>query len=240
MRFTVTIQLNQSEIPKDRSRIFLSLIKFWLEKENPELFHKLYGSKATIRKDFTYSLFLGDCKFKREIIEIPDKQAFLNLSSYDLGLGIHIYNALLKGKGHIYSYKDLSMCIRDIQLQKEKLISTDLAFFQTMSPCVVREHHEKTNRDWFYSLSEEKGRKLFLQNVQIQVVETLPEAKEDVQEMKIKVFKNKEVKVKHYGIEVLANICELEIKAKPYILDYLYKAGIGSLKSTGFGMLKVR
>lgn len=240
MRFTVTIQLNQSEIPKDRSRIFLSLIKFWMEKENPELFYKLYGSKATIRKNFTYSLFLGKCNFKRETIEIPNKQIVLNLSCYDLELGIHIYNALLKGKNHSYFYKDISMCITNIKLQKEKLISTDVAFFQTMSPCVVREHNEETNRDWFYSLLESKGQQLFLQNLQIQIVDTFPEAKDEVQAMEIRVLKNKEVKVKHYGIEVLANICELEIKAKSYILDYLSKAGIGSLKSTGFGMMKVK
>ena len=34
--------------------------------------------------------------------------------------------------------------------------------------------------------------------------------------------------------EVLANICMFEMKAKPYILEYFYKAGIGSFKSTGF------
>lgn len=240
MRFTVIIQFDRYEIPKDRSRMFLSLIKFWLKKENPELFDKIYGSGATIRKDFTYSLFLGQCTFKKEIIEIPDKRVFLNLSVYDLRLGIHIYNALLKGKGNTYSYKGIAMFISDIQLQKEKTIFTDTALFQTMSPCVVREHNKETNRDWFYSLSETKGQELFIQNIRIQILETFPEAKEDVQELKIKVLKNKEVKVKHYGIEVLANICELEIRAKSYILDYLYKAGAGSLKSTGFGMLKVR
>ena len=59
----------------------------------------------------------------------------------------------------------------------------------------------------------------------------------DINEVEFEVLANKEVKVKHYGIEVLANICKLKFKAKPYILDYLYKAGIGSQRSTGFGMI---
>lgn len=240
MRFVVHIQLENSQIPKDKNRILLSLVKYWLEKDNPEAYQQLYGTRESIRKDFTCSVFLGECKFQRDYIEIPEKRILFNVSCYDLKLGIHLYNALLKGKGLTYSYKGIPLTIKDIQLQKEKPISTDIAVFQTMSPCVVREHTEETNRDWFYSLEEEKGRELFLENVRIQILETFPEAKEDVSEMAIRVLKNREVKVKHYGIEVLANICELEIKAKPYILDYLYKAGVGSLKSTGFGMLKVR
>lgn len=59
----------------------------------------------------------------------------------------------------------------------------------------------------------------------------------DMEELKFEVLANKEVKVKHYGIEVLGNICHIKIMGKPYILDYLYKAGIGSQRNSGFGMV---
>ncbi|MGI6588104.1 MAG: CRISPR-associated endoribonuclease Cas6 [Peptococcia bacterium] len=58
-----------------------------------------------------------------------------------------------------------------------------------------------------------------------------------MEEVEFEVLDNKEVKVKNYDIEVLANICYLKIRGKSYILDYLYKAGIGSQRSTGFGMV---
>lgn len=240
MRFTVMVQLEKPEIPKDKNRLLLSLVKHWLERDNPEVYQQLYGSRESIRKDFTCSVYLGNCKFLRDTIEVPEKRILFNVSSYDLNLGICLYNALLKGKGQEYSYKNIPLLIKDILLQREKTITTDTVYFQTMSPCVVREHNPQTNRDWFYSLSEEKGKQLLLENLRVQILESLPEARYDIDEMQIEVRKNKEVKVKHYGIEVLSNICELEIKAKPYLLDYFYKAGVGSLKSTGFGMLQVR
>ena len=55
--------------------------------------------------------------------------------------------------------------------------------------------------------------------------------------MRAEILSNKEVKVKHYDIEVLGNICYVKIMGKPYILDYLYKAGIGSQRNSGFGMV---
>jgi len=49
----------------------------------------------------------------------------------------------------------------------------------------------------------------------------------------------RKVKVKNYGIEVHSNIGKIRIKAQPYILDYLYKAGIGGKRGSGFGMVDI-
>ena len=109
--------------------------------------------------------------------------------------------------------------------------------FKSLFPCVVREHDNDTNKDWFHSLDSDKGRKLFADNLKSQLLDSIKDSTYDADDIGISLIKNKEVKVKHYGIEVLANICMFEMKAKPYILEYFYKAGIGSFKSTGFGML---
>jgi len=45
------------------------------------------------------------------------------------------------------------------------------------------------------------------------------------------------VRVKHYDIVIPANLAIIEIQAKPYLLDYFYKAGVCSQRSSGFGML---
>jgi CRISPR-associated endoribonuclease Cas6 len=120
----------------------------------------------------------------------------------------------------------------------EKVITNDYATYRSMSPVVVREHKGDNDKTWYHSLNEEKGREIFMKNLKYQLLDTFGEERKlDIDEIEFQVIGNKEVKVKHYGIEVLSNICKLRICAKPYILDYLYKSGIGSRKSSGFGML---
>lgn len=63
---------------------------------------------------------------------------------------------------------------------------------------------------------------------------------DDLTDLKVNIYEDhKEVRVKNYGIALLSNIAKLEIKAKPYILDYIYKAGIGSKRGCGFGMVDI-
>lgn len=236
MRFSVSIDLNQSQIPKDYSRMFLSLIKHFFSKNKPEVFDELYGGGGS-RKNFTYSVYLGNCKFLREEIELEEKRVTLTVSAYDLALGIEIYNAMLSGRNIPYNYKDNVLTIRGIRLQYERPVTKDEVTFKTISSVVVREHNRETNKDWFYSLSDEKGRKLFLENLKIQLLEVFPHEKHDIEQVNIEILKNKDVIVKHYGIDVLSNICVFRIVGKTYLNEYLYKAGVGSMKSTGFGMV---
>lgn len=237
MRYQVLISLDRDEIPKDKNRMLLSFMKHHLEESDESFFESLYVEGETKRKDFTFSLYMENCEFLRETIKIPGKRLFLNFSTYDLLTGIQFYNAMIRGRKKEYSYKGITMKLERIELKREVTFRENKATFKALSPCVVREHNKETNRDWFYSLDSEKGKELFVQNLKYQLLESIPEAKYDVNEIEISIIKNKEIKVKHYGIEVLSNLCVFEMKAKPYILDYFYKAGAGSLKSTGFSML---
>ena len=180
---------------------------------------------------------MPECEFLRETIRIPNKRICLNFSTHDLSTGIQFYNAMINGRGREYSYKGITMKIEKIELKQEKTFMIESATFKSLSPCVIREHDGKTNKDWFYSLDSKKGRTLFVENARGQILESIKDSSYDLADIRISLIKNKEVTVKHYGIEVLANICMFKMEAKPYILEYFYKAGIGSFKSTGFGML---
>ncbi|ETJ99459.1 CRISPR-associated endoribonuclease Cas6 [Eubacterium nodatum ATCC 33099] len=237
MRYQVIVSLSSDEIPKDKNRMFLSLIKYHITENDKQFFELLYAEGETKRKDFTFSLYMPECEFLMDTIKIPNKKIFLNFSTYDLFTGIQFYNAMINGQRKEYSYKGIIMKIEKIELKKEKTFMGKTAIFKSLSPCVVREHNDETNRDWFHSLDTDRGKTLFIENLKYQVLESIEDSIYDLEDIKISIIKNKEVKVKHYGIEVLANICVFEMEAKAYILEYLYKAGIGSFKSTGFGML---
>lgn len=241
MRYRLDISLNQSdEIPKDKNRMILSFLKHILRESDEEFFIKLYENGSVMRKNFTYSLYMKDAKFLRDTIKIPDKKLILNLSIYDMLTGLQIYNAIAKSMGNKFIYRGtVEMHIEKVELLQEKIFTTNTSYFKTLSPIVIREHNKLNNKDWYHDIDTDNGKQLFLDNLKRQIFDSIPEAKCDIENIKIDIIKNKLVKVKHYGIEILSNICMFKMEAEPYILEYCYKAGIGSMKNTGFGMIEL-
>lgn len=238
MRFNSELMLSNENIPKDKNRVILSYLKHIYESHDKSYYKSLYEDEENKKKQFTFSLYMPNCKFTREEIIIPEKKIILNFSTADMKDGIFFYNAILAGRGKPYAIKGNSITATKINMTNEKIITNDYATYRSMSPVVVREHKGDNDKTWYHSLNEERGKEIFMKNLKYQLLDTFGEERKlDIDEIEFQVIGNKEVKVKHYGIEVLSNICKLKIHAKPYILDYLYKSGIGSRKSSGFGML---
>lgn len=238
MRFNVELLLENEIIPKDKNRIILSFLKHNFSLHDKNYYYQLYEATPNKIKSFTFSLYMGNCKFLREEILIPDKRIILNFSTYDMHDGITFYNAIMGNKGREYLIKNNTITISRIHLNKEKPITDNDLEYKVLSPILVREHTGDNCKTWYHSLNDIKGQEVFMNNLKYQLKNVFGESKIlDIEEVAIEVLNNKEVKVKHYGIEVLGNICNLKVKAKPYILDYIYKSGVGSQKSSGFGML---
>lgn len=238
MRFCVELLLNNEKFPKDKNRIIISLLKHCYEEYDKDYYDSLYESNKNEIKSFTFSLYMGNCKFEREEIIIPEKKIILNFSTSSIEDSIYFYNSILQAKNKPYEIKGVSLTVNKINIIKEKIIAENFLDLRVLSPIVVRDHSGQNDETWYYSLNEEKGKEIFNSNLKQQLLDEFGTARElDINEIEIQVVSNKEVKIKHYGIEVLSNIARLNIKAKPYILDYLYKSGIGSRRSQGFGMI---
>lgn len=238
MRLSLEILIDKERIQKDKNRMIISLIKHSLESYDKDYYESQYKEEVNKVKSFTFSIYMRNCIFEREEIFIPDKKIILNFSTNSMEDSVYFYNSFLNQVGKPYEIKANTMTINKINLIKEKLILDDLYIYKTMSPIVVADHKGNNHETWYYSLNEEKGQEVFIQNLKYQLIEEFSEKRIlDIEEVKFKVLKNKEVKVKHYGIEILSNICTLEIQAKPYILEFLYKSGIGSRRAQGFGMV---
>jgi len=238
VRFLVELSLAHSLISKDKNRIIISLLKSCFEGYSKDYFDELYNTPHS--KDFSFSIFLGmDAKFQREHIEIPSKKILLNFSAYEAYDGMMFYNSILNKLGESFNYGDNTIKIEKINIKREKPITSDRVRFKTLSPIVAREHESDNKKTWYHSLSDEKGRDIFIRNLKSQLIEKFGEGcRYDLEDISLK-FKTKEVKVKNYSIEVLGNIGEIEVNAKPYILDYMYKGGAGSKRNAGFGLLDI-
>lgn len=238
MRFNVELLLENEMIPKDKNRIIISLIKHNFKSYDKDYYVELYEGTLNKIKSFTFALYMGKCKFLREEIVIPEKRIILNFSTHDIKDGIMFYNSFIGNKGLEYPIKNNTIKVNKINLNKEKIITDNEAKFKTLSPISAREHFGDNNKTWYHSLNNRKGQEVLINNLKYQLIDVFGEDKLlDINEVEFELMHNKEVKVKHYGIEVLSNICYFKIRGKPYILDYLYKAGIGSQRSAGFGML---
>lgn len=239
MRFRITLKINTPEINKDKNRIFLSVIKNQLEQFDNELYQELYGTREAKKKDFCFAFYMKDCIFHRDTIEIPSKEIMVTFSTYDRSMGIRIYNAFMQGVGSEFTYAgQTKLTVKSVKLIDEKAITEEKVVFLCQSPCVAREHEHDNAKTWYHSLSTEKGQTQFLENLKLQAKGRFPEKEQEIDELQIEILKNKEVKVKHYGIEVLGNLATFALSGKTYLLDYFYKSGAGSLKSGGFGLLK--
>lgn len=239
MRFKITIGVNKNTIPKDKNRIIISLIKYQLNQFDTELFNILYQTDKTKEKDFCFAVYMRNCFFHKETIEIPDREFVVTFSVYNLTMGIKIYNAFMCGIGDKYNYRDETvLAIRSVKLLNEKHIIDDRAMFKCQSPCVAREHEHDNTKTWYHSLSEYEGKQQFLKNLKLQAKTKFPNCEEDIEKIQLRVLKNKIVRVKHYNIVIDGNLALFELRGKPYLLEYFYKAGAGSLKSGGFGLLR--
>lgn len=238
MRFKVELLLDNEAIPKDKNRMFISLIKHNYESYNQDYYEELYKDNSNKMKSFTFSLYMPGCRFTRDEIIIPGKRLILNFSTNDMEDGITFYNSFLQNKYKKYPIKNNSLKINKIYLDTEKTIMDTEAKYVSLSPVSIREHFGDNKKTWYHSLNDPKGKEIFMNNLRYQLLNQFGEERIlDIEEVEFEVLGNKEVKIKNYGIEVLGNICNLRIKAKPYILDYLYKSGIGSQRSSGFGMM---
>ena len=237
MRISAVFLMEQNCIDKDKNRIFISILRNILESYDLNIYKKFFDSGA-VRKSYCFALYMKDAEFTRDKIIIPSKKIIFKLSTADLEDAIHIYNAFVQDIRKTFRIKENELKLNKISIEREKNIYDENVVFTTLSPVLIRKHEGDNKKTWYHTLNDEEGRKLFLDNLKVQLVEEFGQDRiYDIEEVKVDVLTNKDVKVKNYAIEVLGNLCKLEIHAKSYILEYIYKAGIGSQKSTGFGML---
>ncbi|HHX70466.1 MAG: CRISPR-associated endoribonuclease Cas6 [Miniphocaeibacter sp.] len=240
MRFSVELELENELFPKDKNRVILSFLKRNFSNYDMDFYKRMYEDEVNKPKDYCFSLFMGRCEFLKDEIRIPDKKIILNFSSYNMEDGIYFYNSILENKKNPFKIKNNTMKISGIRMIKEKTIKEESIIVKTLSPIVARKHTGDNKKTWYYSLDEEEGKKQLDYNIKENLLRVFgDEVKYDFKDLKVNVLRNKIVKVKNYNIVIPSNIAVLEIKEKPYILDYLYKAGLGSKKSQGFGMIDI-
>ncbi|MBU3181651.1 CRISPR-associated endoribonuclease Cas6 [Clostridium psychrophilum] len=239
MRFKIELELKNQYLPLDYQPSVISFFKHSLTLyDNGKYFTTYYELGKD--KPFTFAVGIPGSKFTKEKILVPIKKISITFSTGDIGTGIVFFNALSmqKNKAYPLAYEN-EMIIKDILIEKEVAITTDVIDIIFRAPLCVREHSRENNKDTYYSY-EKKGFCLALNKVlefQISNSNILPPSIADG--FSILPVKCKKTVVRHHSQFVECTIGMFSLTGNIALLNYLYTNGIGSRTSAGFGMFEI-
>lgn len=250
MRIKLHFELENNTINKDYRILILSFIKNNLEKNFNESYKEIYGEKPTV-KFFTFSVYLPKPKIEKEKIELDRNYFNVLFSIYDNKQFIEFYNSfnsmIIKNenKENYYPLKDNKMKLKNITMVNEKNIMSNRVRIKFLSPLVLRNHKEITinkkrkGKDIYFDFNDSD----FNEQINYSVSRLIKDLKLNGanSNIKLKPYNNlaRKTVVSFKNILINSSIGEYILEGDSELLNILYKTGIGSRRSEGFGMFEV-
>ena len=202
-------------------------------------------------KFFTFSVYLPKPKIEKDKIELDKNYFNAVFSIYDNKRFIEFYNSfnsmIIKNENKEYSYplKDNKMRLKNITMLNEKIISSNRAIIKFLSPLVLRKHEEiainekRKGKDIYFDFNDSD----FNEQINYSVSRLIKDLKLNGvnSNIKLKPYNNlaRKTVVSFKNILINSSIGEYILEGDSELLNILYKTGIGSRRSEGFGMFEV-
>jgi CRISPR-associated endoribonuclease Cas6 len=242
MRVKVEYETKNEGLPLEYRRKYISYLKSAFEDYNQDLYTVLYGP-GNAYKSFCFSLyFLPEVKVAKEGISLFSKRFLATFTTPDVLMGVHLVNALMGRRNRWMPLADWDNQIKIASLTKmpEYPITNNAVAFKILSPIVIRDHDEKTGKDWYLTWEDEDFEQVWKRNLQSELRNVFDrDVRSDVEALRIKPVRLRKTVVLHYGIHIPVTIGTFVLEGEKYLLEYLYKSGAGSRRSMGFGCLDV-
>lgn len=244
MRFYLEVEVDKSELPIEIRRVVLSMIKSALsDAADGRFYNKYYDGNTPIRKDFSFSIYIGGSVFTKEKIELSSTSFKIYFSADDKNkTGLILMNAFLMKRNKNFPLENNnSLKIKNVIQINQNLILSQEIVVRTFagSSIVVREHERKNNKDRYYTVEDNVYDEKLTDLIKVQAREA-GFSEEDVSNIKMRALEDcKKAVVRHYGSFIDCTRGTFVINADTDILQYFYDAGIGSRHSNGFGMLNL-
>lgn len=236
MRMKLYFTLENEKMPIDYRRSIISFIKLSLSEYSENEFKKYYNQKDNIVKPYAFSVFFKHPQINAKEIILEDKQFEMNMTIENYKTAIIMYNAFNHRKNKKFSINQNSWTLQNIVLIPEKEIKENKIIIKFQSPLCAREREEY--KDYYYSFENEKFEETLKMNVKEQLkITEFP--KQIVDTLKITPIKAKKVIIKFYEKQIECSTGIFELEGDIELLNYLYKAGMGSKHSAGFGMFQI-
>lgn len=236
MRFRLSFSLENENLSVQYRKSVMSFIKKSLEEYDKDEYLRFYNEKDNIIKPFTFAVFLKDSKFLGDIIKVNSKTMEVSFSTNDYGVGIVLYNSFNHQKNKKFHLDNNSMTLNNIVLLPEKKIEDSEIVVKFLSPLVVRNRNDR--KDYYYSYLHDE----FLDTLKLNIKRQLEISDLSLDmagNLNIEAIDAKKVIVKFYEKKIETSTGVFKLKGDVELLEYLYKAGIGSKHSAGFGMFEI-
>lgn len=239
MRFSLVLELKKNIFPIEYRRVILSYIKNTLSNcNNGKYLDKFFGN--TNQKDYCFSVILPKSIFRKNEIELENNEIKILFSTSDKNkIGFILFSAFINQKNKPFSLENENcMTLKSIKVEKREEVINNRAIFKTTlgSGLCIREHDRESNKDRYYIYSDSE----FRENLKLVLSNELNNAgfsKEEIKAVCVNPIQCRKAVAKHYKRYIDISIGMIEISACKDILQYFYDVGIGSRKSSGFGML---
>ncbi|MBZ9691137.1 CRISPR-associated endoribonuclease Cas6 [Clostridium sp. M14] len=239
MRFKIEFDLKNQYLPLDYRPVIISLFKHSLtEYDEGRHFDTYY--EVGREKQFTFSVGIPNSKFSKEIILVPNKKINILFSTGDIATGIVFFNALSMQKNKVYPLaNDNTMIIKNIFIEKEAVITKEEIQIIFKSPLCVRDHVKESNKDIYYSYEKEGFKDVLIKTLRAQVENSNLFTSSILNGFSIRPIQCKKTVVRHHRQFIEVTVGKFILTGNIALLNYLYKNGLGSRKSGGFGMLDI-
>lgn len=239
MRFKIELELKNEHLPLDYRPAVISLFKHSLTVyENGKHFSTYYETGKD--KPFTFAVGIPSSTFTKEMILVPKRKIDITFSTSDISTGIVFFNTLLmqKNKPYPLAYEN-AMIVKNVLIEKEFQITTNTIDVIFKSPLCVREHSKESNKDIYYSYEKEGFNKALNRVLELQIANsnTLPPS--ILEGFSMISTGCKKTVVRHHSQFVEVTVGMFSLTGNIALLNYFYKNGIGSRKSSGFGFIEI-
>lgn len=236
MRLKLIFNLENNILDIQYRKGIISWIKHAIQEYDENLYKEMYAGNQT--KTFSFASILSKPTFNNSEIIMQDKQFSVVFSAYSYIYALHLCNCFLKQKFKKYSLNKNSMTLTSIITIREKEIKEQKINIKFSSPLVCRNHNKETKKDMYYAFDREEFQKYIRINIEEQLqAENLD--KSLLNNFEITPIRPKKIVIPVYEKMIECSIGSFELKGDIQLLNYLYKAGMGSKKAMGFGLFEI-
>ncbi|MEG1059063.1 MAG: CRISPR-associated endoribonuclease Cas6 [Clostridia bacterium] len=236
MRFKLEFKLENEYLDIDYRRSILSFIKKSFEMYDKQYYEKCYHEKDCLIKPYTFAIFFLNSIFQKDKILVKEKRFNVIFSTSDFEYAIILYNSFNNQLNKKTSLNKNSMTLYSIVMLPEKEVEQEAINIKFLSPLVVKKR--VNNKDTYMSFQREE----FLDTLKINIKEQLKISNIDtkkVDSFNIEPILAKKVIIKNYGINLECSVGKFRIYGDKELLEYLYKNGVSSKRSMGFGCFQI-
>lgn len=192
---------------------------------------------STMSRDFTFSVYLPHARFADKRMEIPEKTVYVLFSCYDALWGER-FRQMFDRQLHQdepFVWREDGMLLQQMRTFAQPLRMAEQIRIRFRSPLLVRDQHGGAGERYLCA-QDADFQSVLTRIVQAQVQQAqLPLAW--MKHFQITQSQGlRRLRVLHQGKKLRASLGTCVLLGDTRLLGYLYGAGIGSRRSTGFGL----